>query len=85
MFANGLSVNAAGRYTDGFPVLSGPYVGDVPNYMLFYLGAGYYLQKFAPGLRVDVGVSNITDNFHREFVGAPQMGRMAIARITYDM
>jgi outer membrane receptor for ferrienterochelin and colicins len=85
MFANGLSVNAAGRYTDGFPVLSGPYVGDVPNYMLFDLGAGYDLQKFAPGLRVDVGVSNITDNFHREFVGAPQMGRMAIARITYDM
>jgi len=84
-FTNGLSVNAAGRYTDGFPVLSGPYVGDVESYMLFDLGAGYDLGQFAPGLRVDMGVSNITDNFHREFVGAPQMGRMAIARITYDM
>ena len=85
IFDNGLSVNAAGRYTDGFPVLSGPYVGDVPSYMLFDLGAGFDLQQFAAGLRVDLGISNLTDNFHREFVGAPQMGRMAIARITYDM
>ncbi len=84
-FENGLSVNAAGRYTDGFPVLSGPYVGDVPSYMLFDLGVGFDLQQFTSGLRIDVGVSNVTDNFHREFVGAPQMGRMAIARITYDM
>lgn len=84
-FENGLSVNAAGRYTDGFPVLSGPYVGDVPSYMLVDIGAGYDLQRFTQGLRVDLGISNVTDNFHREFVGAPQMGRMAIARITYDM
>ncbi|MDA1028290.1 MAG: TonB-dependent receptor [Bacteroidetes bacterium] len=84
-FTNGLSVNAAGRYTDGFPVLSGPYVGDVPSYMLVDIGAGFDLQRFTQGLRVDVGISNVTDNFHREFVGAPQMGRMAIARITYDM
>lgn len=84
-FENGLSVNAAGRYTDGFPVLSGPYEGDVPSYMLVDIGAGYDLQRFTQGLRVDLGISNVTDNFHREFVGAPQMGRMAIARITYDM
>ena len=60
-------------------------MGDVPSYMLFDLGAGFDLQQFAAGLRVDLGISNLTDNFHREFVGAPQMGRMAIARITYDM
>ena len=84
-FGNGLSVNAAARYTDGFPVLSGPYVGNVPSYALFDIGAGYDLKQFTAGLRVDIGISNVTDNFHREFVGAPQMGRMGIARITYDM
>jgi len=36
-FASGLSINAAGRYTDGFPVLSGPYVGDVDSYFLWTL------------------------------------------------
>ncbi len=84
-FKNGLSVNASGRYTDGFPVLSGPYVGDVPSYFLLDVGAGFDLSEFAPGLRIDVTVSNVGDNMHREFVGAPQMGRMAMGRVTYDM
>ncbi|MDA0684618.1 MAG: TonB-dependent receptor [Bacteroidetes bacterium] len=84
-FASGLSVNAAGRYTDGFPVLSGPYVGDVDSYFLLDLGAGYDMSRFQSGLRIDIGVSNALDNMHREFIGAPQMGRMAMGRVTYSI
>jgi len=83
-FASGLSINAAGRYTDGFPVLSGPYVGDLDSYFLMDVGAGYDMSSFQPGLRVDVQVSNVLDNMHREFIGAPQMGRMGQARLTYS-
>ncbi|MDE2996033.1 MAG: TonB-dependent receptor [Bacteroidota bacterium] len=82
---SGLSFNAAGRYTDGFPVLSGPYVGDVDSYMLFDVGVGYDMGNFQPGLRLDVGVTNVTDKMHRQFIGAPQIGRMAMARVTYSI
>ena len=84
-FASGLSINAAGRYTDGFPILSGPYVGDLDSYFLLDVGAGYDLSKFQEGLRFDVTVSNATDKMHRQFIGAPQIGRQAMARITYSM
>ena len=84
-FASGLSINAAGRYTDGFPVLSGPYVGDIDSYFLLDLGAGYDMSRFQSGLRIDIGVSNALDNMHREFIGAPQMGRMAMGRVTYSI
>jgi len=84
-FASGLSINAAGRYTDGFPVLSGTYVGDLDSYFLLDVGAGYDLGKFQEGLRLDVTVSNALDTMHRQFIGAPQIGRQAMARITYSV
>jgi len=52
---------------------------------LLDLGAGYDMSRFQPGLRIDIGVSNALDNMHREFIGAPQMGRMAMGRITYSI
>lgn len=82
-FPMGLSVNLAGRYTEGFPVRSGPYEGDVENYFLLDVGAGYDFERMASGLRLDVTVQNVLDNHHREFIGAPRMGRLAMARLTY--
>lgn len=77
------SFNASGRYVEGFPVRSGPYVGDVESYFLLDLGAGYDLGSLTPGARVDLLVQNVLDNEHREFVGAPQLGRMALLRASY--
>lgn len=81
--ASGFSVNASGRYTEGFPVLSGPYVGDVEEYFLIDLGAGYAFPNNLQGLRLDIGVSNLLDDDHREFIGAPKLGRVAMGRLTY--
>ncbi len=78
----GISVNASGRYTKGFPVISGPYVGDVQSYFLLDTSVGY---AFNTGLRADLGVSNLLNSDHREFVGAPKLGRVATARLTYSM
>ena len=77
---SGVSINASGRYIKGFPVASGPYIGDLDNYFLIDLGAGYV---FGQGLRLDVGVSNLLDDDHREFIGAPKLGRVAMGRVTY--
>ncbi|NIR52545.1 TonB-dependent receptor [candidate division KSB1 bacterium] len=81
----GVSVNASARYIEGFPVESGPYVGDIDDYFLLDLGFGYDLGRFAPGARFDFLVQNALDNDHREFIGAPEIGRFAMARITYSI
>ncbi len=82
--ASGFSANIAGRYSDSFPVQSGPYVGTVDSFFLLDLGVGYAFSGEMQGLRLDLGVSNVFDNEHREFIGAPKLGRMAIARATYS-
>ena len=81
----GLGVNLSFRYTEGFRVLSGPYVGKVSNYFLVDIGAGYDFYQTVPGLRVDFSVQNVLDNEHRQFVGAPQIGRMGLLRLTYSI
>ncbi len=78
----GFNVNASGRYVKGFPVRSGPYVGNIPTYFILDLGAGY---KFSPALRLDIGINNATDSNHREFVGAPKLGRTTNLRLTYTV
>ncbi len=81
----GMSFNAAGRYIDAFPVQSGPYVGDVDSYFLLDLGFGYDLGKMYTGMRFDVTIQNILNNEHREFIGAPEIGRLALARLSYTI
>ncbi len=92
---NGFTFNASGRYTKAFPVNSGPYIGGLPipvaediggleNYFLLDVGAGFDFSRAASGLRLDFTVQNVLDNKHREFIGAPQIGRLALARLTYS-
>ncbi len=77
---SGFSVNASGRHVKGFRVISGPYDGDLPSYFILDVGAGYAI---SPALRADIGINNATDSNHREFIGAPRLGRIASARLTY--
>ena len=79
----GFGFNVAGRYSDGFRVSSGPYSGDIESYFLLDVGAGYDLGRYAPGMSVDVLVQNLLDKEHREFIGAPKIGRLALARLNY--
>ena len=82
----GLSVNASARFTKGFPVRSGSdYIGEVEDYFLVDLGAGYDFEDSVPGLRLDFTIQNILNNEHREFVGAPMLGRMGLVRLTYTI
>ena len=55
----GLSFTVAGRYTDTFPIRSGPYAGVLPSYTLVDLNVGYDLGHAVPGLRLDLGISNL--------------------------
>ncbi|HYE58297.1 MAG TPA: TonB-dependent receptor, partial [Rhodothermales bacterium] len=75
------SANVSVRYQDGFPVASGPYAGDVPSFTLVDVGVGYDFSRTMRGLRGDLLVQNVLDDRHREFIGAPLIGRMALVRL----
>jgi len=77
---SGFNVSVAGRYAQGFPVNSGPYNGFVPDYFTLDVGLGYQINS---ALNVDLGINNATDSNHREYVGAPKLGRTANVRLTF--
>jgi len=81
----GFAAGFSARYTDSFPVVSGPYVGEVPSYFLLDLSAGYDFSNSVEGLRLDVSVQNVLDEEHRQFVGAPLIGRVGMASLTYTI
>jgi iron complex outermembrane receptor protein len=81
-FSSGFNFNLSGRYHDGFPVRSGPYVGEVDSYFMLDVGAGYDFSDFITGTRLDLSVNNVLNNEVRQFVGAPAIGTTALLRLT---
>ena len=77
----GLGAGLRARYVQGFPVRSGVYVGEVESYWTFDLNAGYDI-PLGPKPRFSVTVQNLLDRKHNQFVGTPDIGRLAIARLT---
>ena len=78
----GFDTGIRARYTDGFPMDSGVYRGDVESYGVLDFNIGYVLPSMR-GARLSLIVNNILDNLHQEWVGAPEMGRMAMLRVEY--
>lgn len=77
----GLGVGLRARFVEGFPVRSGVYVGEVESYYTLDLNAGYDI-PLGPKPRFSVTVQNLLDRKHNQFVGTPDIGRLAIARLT---
>ena len=77
----GVDGNLRLRFIDRFPVNTGVYRGDVDRYTVLDLSLGYNL-PFASDTRFALAVQNLTNNRHREVVGAPEIGRLAILRLT---
>jgi outer membrane receptor for ferrienterochelin and colicins len=94
----GMGFNAEGRvrYTAGFPVNSGVFIGTacidpenelaepcVSAFTLADLTLGYRI----PGARrtsVQLSVQNLLDERYRSFPGVPEIGRMAILRLRQE-
>ena len=81
--SSGLTAQARVRATDGFPMNSGVYIGDVDGYAVVDASVGYRLPML-PAARVALHASNLLNNLHREFVGAPEIGRLLVTRLRYD-
>ena len=80
--ASGLSVNLSARYAGGFRMVSGTYIGTVEPYLQADVSVGY---RFGASLRTDLSVSNVLGNKHREFIGAPKIGRVGTVRLLYTL
>ena len=77
----GLGVGIRARYVQGFPVQSGVYVGEVESYYTLDLSAGYDI-PLGPKPRLSLTVQNLLDHKHQQFVGTPEIGRLAMVRVT---
>ena len=71
------------RYVEGFDVRSDVYVGAVESF--FVVDASmYYRVPFSKDTMVNLTIQNLTNNRHREFVFVPEIGRLAMLRLTHE-
>ncbi|MCG8469613.1 MAG: TonB-dependent receptor [Gemmatimonadetes bacterium] len=71
------------RALNGFPANSGVYIGDVESYEVLDAGFGFRVPGWQD-LWFQFDVQNVFDTQYQTFVGAPELGRMILARLRYD-
>ena len=77
----GLGIGLRTRFVAGFPVRSGVYVGELESYYTIDLNAGYEL-PIGPRPRLSLTVQNLLNRKHQQFIGAPEIGRLSMVRLT---
>ena len=71
------------RFSDGFPMNSGVYVGQVESYQVLDLNMGYHVPGYS-GFIVSLTLNNAFGNLHQEFIGAPEIGRIGMLKLQYE-
>jgi outer membrane receptor for ferrienterochelin and colicins len=79
---SGWTIGGRGRFVSGFPMNSGVFIGTIKDYFVFDANVGYRIPQL-PGTQVSLQVYNLFDEEHQEFIGAPDIGRLAMLRILY--
>ncbi|MEE9555035.1 MAG: TonB-dependent receptor [candidate division Zixibacteria bacterium] len=75
----GFDITSRLRFVDSFDMY-GPFMGTkVESYVVVDLNAS---KEFIYSSRLSLTVKNFLDNKHTEFVGAPEIGRLAILRVS---
>jgi outer membrane receptor for ferrienterochelin and colicins len=72
------------RYSDGFPQNSGIYIGTVESYTHLDATLNYRLQV-GRGALLTVSAQNLLNDKTAQFVGAPAVGRLIMARVQYTL
>ncbi len=78
----GISAEGRVRFSESFPMNSGVYTGTVDGYTVVDANVGYRFRALA-GASVSLTATNLFDDVHREFVGAPRLGRLLLLRMQY--
>jgi iron complex outermembrane receptor protein len=74
---------ARARFSGDFPMNSGVFVGQVDSYAVLDANVAYRVPNL-PGFTASLQVNNLLDAKHREFVGAPEMGVIALLKLQYE-
>ncbi len=77
----GLGAGARMNYVAGFPVNSGVYIGEVEPYSTIDINVGYDI-PFATRPRLSLTVQNLLNTMYQPFIGAPEIGRLSLIRLT---
>ena len=77
----GLAAGVRMNFVAGFPVNSGVYIGEVESYSTIDVNAGYDI-PFGPSPRLSLTVQNLLNNMYQPFIGAPDIGRLSLVRLT---
>ena len=81
--SSGYSGTLRYRWVDAFPAEHGIYSGVVESYQAADMALSWRL-PFSTGTKLNLTVKNIFDNRHREFVGAPVVGRLGMINIAQE-
>ena len=77
----GVGAGVRMNYVAGFPVNSGVYIGEVESYSTIDVNAGYDI-PFGPSPRLSLTVQNVLNTMYQPFIGAPDIGRLSLVRLT---
>jgi iron complex outermembrane receptor protein len=80
--ARGLSAELRARRIITFPANSGVYIGTVPGYTLLDVNVALH-PTMLRGAMLSVGVTNLANDNHIEFIGAANIRRMLLTRLQY--
>jgi outer membrane receptor for ferrienterochelin and colicins len=79
----GLTAELRGRAVSSFPVKSGEFSGEVDAYEVLDMSIGYRLPGL-PTFTATLSANNLLDDRHREFAGAPVLGRLVLGRLRVE-
>jgi outer membrane receptor for ferrienterochelin and colicins len=80
---SGTSASIVARHVAAFPMNSGVFIGNVAAYTVTDAHAARRLSGRNVVLSLDV--QNLLNAQHREFVGAPRLGRFALVQVEYTL
>jgi iron complex outermembrane receptor protein len=80
--AHDLSLEVRGRHVGGFHMVDGVWRGDVKAFSVADVESGIALPSLRDA-RLTLTVQNVADVRHAEFVAAPVLGRLLLARVQY--
>ena len=85
--ARGLSIELRDRWSDAFLMNDNYYIGDVGARHVLDFTANYRIQSDNSwnNLLLTLSITNLLDNVHQDFIGAPFIGRLAVLRAAYTL
>ncbi len=76
------SIEMRGRHVGGFRMVDGVWNGQVDGFTVADIEAGVAIPGTGDA-RLSLTIQNIADNRHAEFLSAPVLGRLLLARVQY--